>query len=163
MKTKDLMVAVKTCLKTDNTIREAVNFLKTNGGERIERSDVLPVVDQQGAIIGILSAHDILRAVHPFYLSMAETNLGNFTWDGMAESLARQAGHKTIGAFMTKDVATVRENDSLMECVNLMIKRNVHQLPVLDDHGKISGIIYEKDIFHVITEVMLDKEKGAQA
>jgi len=41
-----------------------------------------------------------------------------------------------------------------------MIKKNVHQLPVLDDSGRVSGMIYEKDIFYAITEVMLDKEKA---
>ncbi|MCE5211627.1 MAG: CBS domain-containing protein [Deltaproteobacteria bacterium] len=160
MKTKDLMKPIIKCLSPDSTIKEAVNFLKINGDEKRQGSEVLPVVDQAGAIIGILSMHDILKAIHPFYLSMTETNLGNFTWDGMAESLARQAGNKTISVFMTRDVATVREKDSLMDCVNLMIKKNVHQLPVLDDRGRVSGMIYEKDIFYAITEVMLDKEKA---
>lgn len=154
------MIPIKKSLKPDNTIKEAVNFLKINGDEKRQVSEVLPVLDQAGAIIGILSMHDILKAIHPFYLSMAEVDLGNFTWDGMAESLAKEAGNKKIDAFMTPDVATVRENDFLMECVNLMIKRNVHQLPVLDDRGRIAGMIYERDIFCAITEIMLDKEKA---
>lgn len=160
MKTKDLMNPVKKCLRPDNTIKEAVNFLKTNGDEKHQGSDVLPVLNQSGDLIGILSMHDILKAIHPSYLSMTEADLGNFTWDGMAESLAKEAGNKMIDAFMTPDVATVRENDFLMECVNLMIKRNVHQLPVLNDRGKIAGMIYERDIFCAITELMLDKEKA---
>lgn len=159
MKAKDLMIPVKKCLTPDNTIKDAVNILQDDRrGEQKKGSDVLPVLDPAGAIIGILSVHDILKAVHPFYLSMAETNLGNFTWDGMMESLAKQAGNKTIGAFMTKEVATVQENDSLMECIDLMIKKNVHQLPVLEDGGKITGMIYGKDIFYNITAIMLNKE-----
>jgi predicted transcriptional regulator len=161
MKAKDLMIPIKKCLKPDNTIKEAVKFLQVNLSDKEQlRGEVLPVLDQAGAIIGILSMHDILKAVHPYYLSMTEVDLGNFTWDGMAESLAKGAGNKKIDKFMTPDVATVRENDFLMECVNLMIKRNVHQLPVLNDRGLISGMIYERDIFCAITEVMLDKEKS---
>ena len=161
MKAKDLMIPIKKSLKPNNTIKEAVNFLQVSIGDKEPlRGEVLPVLDQAGAIIGILSMHDILKAVHPSYLSMTEVDLGNFTWDGMAESLAKEAGNKTIDAFMTPDVATVRESDFLMECVNLMIKRNVHQLPVLNDRGIISGIIYERDIFRAITELMLDKEKA---
>lgn len=160
MKTKDLMIPVKKCLRPDNTIQEAVNFLKTNANEKHQGGEVLPVLNPSGALIGILSMHDILKAIHPSYLSMTEADLGNFTWDGMAESLAKEAGNKKIDAFMTPNVATVRENDFLMECVNLMIKRNVHQLPVLDDRGKLAGMIYERDIFYAITEVMLDNEKA---
>ena len=161
MKTKDIMIPVKKCLTPDNTIKEAVNILHADRSDGEKKLiEVLPVLDKANTLIGILSMHDILKAVHPFYLSMTETNLGNFTWDGMAESLAGQAGNKTIAAFMTTDVATVRETDSLMECVHLMINRNVHQLPVLDDGGKITGMIYERDIFCAITKVMLDKGKA---
>lgn len=161
MKAKDLMIPIKKSLKPDDTIKEAVNLLQVNINDKEQlRGEVLIVLNQAGAIIGVLSMHDILKAVHPSYLTMTEADLGNFTWDGMVEALAKEARNKTIDTFMTPDVATVRENDSLMECVNLMIKRNVHQLPVLDDCGKIAGMIYERDIFCAITEVMLEKEKA---
>ena len=32
---------------------------------------------------------------------------------------------------------TVQEEDSLMECVDLMIKHHVERLPVLDQTGKV--------------------------
>ncbi len=158
------MIPIKKYLKPENTIKEAVNFLQINKGDKEwQGGAVLPVLNQAEAVVGILSIHDILKAVHPSYLSMTEADLGNFTWDGMVESLAKEAENKMIGAFMTTNVATVRGNDSLMECVDLMIKRNVHQLLVLDNSDKIIGMIYERDIFYAITELMLEKKKEDKA
>ena len=92
---------------------------------------------------------------------MSMMNLGNFTWDGMVESLAKQAGNEKVASHMSRDVMTVQENDSLMECVDLMIKHHVKRLPVLDQAGKVVGMIYERDIFYVITSAMLDENQGS--
>lgn len=159
MKVKDVMIPIKDFLHPGSTLKEAVKMLQT-AHRNEERQGVkgLPVLNTSGAIVGILSMHDILKAVHPAYLSMM--NLADFTWDGMVESLAKEAGKKKVEAYMTRDVATVQENDSLMECVDLMIKRNIKRLPVLEKGGKVVGMIYERDVFNVITEAMLAEGKG---
>lgn len=155
MKAKDLMVPIQDYLRPDNNLKEAVNLLRTAiRGE--EKSGVmgLPVLDYSGKLIGILSMTDILKAVYPSYMSMM--NLGDFTWDGMLESLACQAGDKTVGDFMTRKVITVREDDPLMECVDHMLKGNVRRMPVLDKGGKVVGMMYLRDIFYAVTQSMLD-------
>jgi predicted transcriptional regulator len=94
--------------------------------------------------------------VHPAYLSLM--NLSNFTWEGMVESLAKRVAEKKVEEVMSKEVVTVKEDDSLMECVDLMIKNNIKRLPVLDDAGKVAGMIYQKDIFFAIVKAMLDDD-----
>ena len=89
MKAKDLMIPIKKSLKPDDTIKEAVNLLQVNIHDKEQlRDEVLIVLNQAGAIIGVLSMHDILKAVHPSYLTMTEADLGNFPLDGMVEALA---------------------------------------------------------------------------
>jgi len=157
MKAKDLMVPIQKFLKPDNTLKEAVNLLQVVWRNE-ERQGIkgLPVLDQVGTIVGILSMQDILKAVHPFYLSMMD--LGEFTWDSMLKSLAKEAACKKVEAHMTREVVTVRENEPLMECVDLMIKKNVKLLPVLDDRGQVEGMICEQDVFCAITDAMLDTD-----
>jgi CBS domain-containing protein len=159
VRAKDLMIPIQEFLEPDHTLKEAVNLLRSARRDA-ERQGVkgLPVLDAGFRLIGILSMRDILKAVYPSYLSMAD--LGNFTWDGMVESLAKQAGAKKVKACMSSDLWTVQEHDSLMECVDLMIKHNVMRLPVLDPAGKVVGIIYERDVFNVITNAMLDESPG---
>jgi predicted transcriptional regulator len=156
MKAKDLMVPSKDYLRPENNLKEAVNSLRT-AVRAEEKFGVMgmSVLDSDGNLVGMLSMTDVLRAVYPAYMSMM--NLGDFAWDGMLESLACQAGDKKVADFMTAKVITVREDDSLMECVDHMLKGHVRRMPVLDQSGKVVGTIYLRDIFFAVTQAMLDE------
>ena len=155
MKAKDLMIPLQDFLRPDNTLKEAVNRMKA--AKRCEGKQGvkgLPVLDQSGMLVGMLSMQDILKAVYPPYLTIS--NLGNFTWDGMVESLAKHAGQEKVEDHMSRDIATVKETDPLMECVDLFIKKNITRLPVLNREGRIAGMIYERDVFFAIAKAMFD-------
>ena len=159
MKAKDLMIPLQEHLKPDTTLREAANILRTAKRDD-ERSGVkgLPVLDAAGKMIGFLSIGDILKAVFPSYMSLM--NLGDFTWDGMVEDMAKKAGDKKVSEMMTKEVISVHEDASLMECVDHMLKNNVKRLPVIGKDGKVAGILYERDVFFAITKAMLNENNG---
>lgn len=161
MKAKDLMIPLQDYLRTDNTLKEAVNLLRTakRDNDRIGVKG-LPVIDEKGRLVGMLSMRDILKAVFPFYLTMME--LGDFTWDGMVEGIAKRSSNRLVREVMTKDVITVHEDAPLMECVDHMIKHNIKRLPVIDKSGRVVGMLYERDIFFAITNAMLeDSRQGA--
>ena len=156
MKVKDLMVPVYDYLRPDSSLKEAVNLLRTaiRGKDKVGVMG-LSVLDEKGKLVGMLSMTDILKAVYPSYMSMM--NLGEFTWDGMLESLARQAGNRKVKDIMTSPVVTVHEDDSLMECVDHLLKNNVRRMPVMNKEGKVVGMIYLRDIFFAVTKAMLDE------
>jgi CBS domain-containing protein len=120
----------------------------------------LPVLDEKEKLLGMLSMTDILRAVYPSYMSMM--NLGEFTWDGMLESLAKEAGKRKVRELMTSHVITVHEDDPLMECVDHILKNRVRRMPVLDKEGKVVGMIYLRDIFYAIMKAMIDEDNGGK-
>ena len=157
MKAKDFMIPIQDSLKPGMTLKEAVNLLRVarKGEERVGLKG-LPVLDKDGKMIGMFSMTDVLKAVHPSYLSLM--NLSNFTWEGMVESLAKDVADKKVEEVMSKDVITVKEEDPLMECVDLMIKNNIKRLPVLDADGKVAGMLYERDIFFGIVKAMLEDD-----
>lgn len=159
MKAKDLMIPLQEHLKPETTLREAAYILRTAKRDD-ERCGVkgLPVLDPAGKMIGFLSIGDILKAVFPSYLSLM--NLGDFTWDGMVEDMAKKAGGKKVSEMMTKDVISVHEDASLMECVDHMIKNNVKRLPIIGKAGNVTGILYERDVFFAITKAMIDGNAG---
>jgi CBS domain-containing protein len=157
MKAKDLMIPIEDYLRPDNTLKEAVNLLRiAKKGEEKVGLKGLPVLDKEGKLVGMLSMTDILKAVHPSYMDLM--NIGNFTWDGMVESLAKSVADKKVESVMSKEVITVREDDPLMECVDLVIKNNIRRLPVVDMTGKVVGMLYERDIFFAIVKAMLEDE-----
>lgn len=160
MKAKDLMIPLQEYLKPETTLKEAANILRTAKRDE-ERFGVkgLPVIDEKGTMVGFLSMGDILKAVFPSYLSLM--NLGDFTWDGMVEDLAKKVKDRKVSEMMTQKVITVKEDSSLMECVDHMLKNNVKRLPVMGKDGKVTGILYERDIFFTITKTMLNENNGS--
>lgn len=159
MKAKDLMIPLKEFLRPDMTLKEAANILRTARRDE-EKVGVkgLPVLDDDGKMIGFLSIGDILKAVEPSYLSIM--NIGHFTWDGMVENLAKKVSGKKVSEMMTTEVITVYEDAPLMECIDDMIRHNIKRLPVLGKDGCVKGILYERDIFFVITKAMLNENAG---
>ena len=51
-----------------------------------------------------------------------------------------------IRDIMTKDVITVTMEDNVEKCASLLIKHNLSGLPVLDEAGKLVGIVTEGDL-----------------
>ena len=52
----------------------------------------------------------------------------------------------TAGDLMTRDVAVVHPETSLLEAVKLMAQRRISGMPVVDGEGKIVGIMSEGDL-----------------
>jgi CBS domain-containing protein len=159
MKAKELMIPLQEYLRPDNTLKEAANLLRiAQRGEEKIGVKALPVLDASGNLIGILSIGDILKAVHPAYMDLM--NLGSFAWDGMVETFAQKAAWKKVRDIMTQKVITVKEDSTLMECVDHMLKNNVKRVPVLNKDNRVAGMLYERDVFYEITKSMINENTG---
>lgn len=157
MKAKDLMVPLSDHLRPETTLKDAAHMLKTaHRGESRIGVKALPVLDSQGSLVGILSIGDILKAVYPAYLYLMD--LGEFAWDGMIESFAKKAAEKQVSDVMTRTVVTVREDATLMECVDHMLKSGVKRVPVMNSKHAVVGMLYERDVFYAITKSMVNKD-----
>jgi CBS domain-containing protein len=160
MKAKDLMIPLHGYLRLDDSVKKAVRLLRsTRRNDTIKGVKGLPVLDEDGRMLGIVSMGDLLNVVFPKYL--AYMDLGEFTWDGMVEDLAKKIGDRKVSDVMTEKVITVRVDSSLMECIDHMIKNNVKRLPVIGDNGQVVGILYERDVFYAVTSAMLDEDTGS--
>ena len=51
-----------------------------------------------------------------------------------------------VSEVMTRNVYSIGENDKLDVALALMKEKLVHRLPVVDDYGKIVGILSENDL-----------------
>jgi CBS domain-containing protein len=159
MKAKELMIPLQEYLRPDNTLKEAANLLRiAQRGEEKIGVKALPVLDASGNLIGILSIGDILKSVHPAYMDLM--NLGSFAWDGMVETFAQKAAGKKVKDIMTPKVITVKEDSTLMECVDHMLKNNVKRVPVLNKDNGVAGMLYERDVFYEITKSMINENTG---
>src|SRR5579859_2749457 len=109
----------------------------------------LPVVTDDGRVVGIISEHDLLRGresdaraegSHWLRLMIERANL--------ADETARFQERKVREA-MTHDPMTITETAPLEEAGRLIGENDIKRLPVVRDH-KLVGIIARSDIVRAI-------------
>lgn len=62
----------------------------------------------------------------------------------------------TVGDIMTPELVTVREDEGLLQTVEIMRDQRVRRLPVIKENGKLAGIVSIDDLFEVLTARMAE-------
>jgi CBS domain-containing membrane protein len=57
------------------------------------------------------------------------------------------SGNELVADLMTRDVTTLRRNDTLKSADELMRLGRIRHLPVLDEDGNLAGIVSQRDLF----------------
>ncbi len=127
------MEEVPLTLRPETTYEEAAEFLC-----RHEISGA-PVVDEFGALVGMVSEKDLFRVLYPFYKSFYEHPDAYMDFENR-ESKAQEIRHHPVSTFMTASVITVDPDAPLMRAGALMLAHHVHLLPVVEK-GKLIAIL----------------------
>ncbi len=107
----------------------------------------LPVVDHRRHVIGILTIADFLRQVkQPGTEPLAE-RLRRFLVPSrtLHTDKPEYAGH-----LMTRRVVTVRRDRHVMELFPIYLSEGVHHLPVVDEAGRLVGMVTPKDLLQAL-------------
>ena len=59
---------------------------------------------------------------------------------------ARAVGPRTVRELMTRDLATLRDDESIGAALRKLLRRRVSGAPVVDAAGKLVGVISEHDL-----------------
>ncbi len=130
-------------------IADAVHLLTTH------RISALPVVDEGGTVVGLLSEADLLRRVE----LGTETQLP--AWRALLAGAGRMAADYVrthackVDEVMSSPVISVSPDTELSEVVALMESRRIRRVPVLED-GRLVGIVTRADLM-VALERLLPK------
>ncbi len=125
-------------VKPATRLSEAISLLLRRG----LRS--LPVTDDEGLVIGIVTDGDLLRNTSlPIRLGLQPI----LTREQIQTDIrALQAQGRTVGEIMTMPVITVRSADTVRAAGALMVEHNLKRLPVVDRSGRLDGIVSRVDI-----------------
>eukprot|EP00775_Hariotina_reticulata_P005070 gene5070-5311_t len=127
-----------TC-KPDDTVDAALEMLVEH------RITGLPVVNDQGLIVGVVSDYDLL-ALDQLGLVKNDKELfpqADQTWQAFKEVkrlLAKSSGKK-VRDVMTATPITVRPDTNLDDAATLLLAKKIHRLPVVDAQGNLIGIL----------------------
>uniref|UniRef100_A0A7C4PI78 CBS domain-containing protein n=1 Tax=Anaerolinea thermolimosa TaxID=229919 RepID=A0A7C4PI78_9CHLR len=111
----------------------------------------LPVVDDQGVVMGLLTSEDLVeRAGLSARLAVAQ-RLDEETLRAEME-LLRRSGLR-VKEVMSQPPITVRAEDSLGLAAARMVRHAVTRLPVVDEQGRLIGMISRLDVLRQVMEV----------
>jgi len=126
-------------VRDDTPIDKALKIMRDNKVRR------LPVLNDKGALVGIVSDRDLL-----FASPSPATSLSIYELHYL---LARIA----VADVMTTEVITVTEDTSLKEAARIMVDHRIGGLPV-ERKGELVGIITETDLFKTFLELLEAQE-----
>ena len=146
MKVSDIMTRRVVSVAPGATVLEAADLMLKH------HVSGLPVVDNHGTLLGIVTEGDFLRRPE----TGTERRRGRWldALFGPAEGAryyVRSHGTK-IGEVMTHHVVTVAEDDSLEQVVHRMELHRIKRLPVVRD-GKVVGIVSRANLLRVLASV----------
>ena len=154
MKTSEIMTSPVITVTSATSIAEAARLMLQH------RISGLPVVDRGRTVVGIITEGDLLRRPetggaphHPMWLELL---LG----PGRLAAEYTQAHARKVGEVMTRDIASVGSDTEVADLVQLMNKRRIKRVPVIDA-GKLVGIISRANLVRALAKVLAKKSTRA--
>ena len=118
-----------------------------------ERIGGLPVINSENKVVGIISETDIIKKEKyiepPMFVNLLEGIIFLDDIRKMENDIKKVAAYK-VEDLMSKDIIMVNENDSFDYVANIMIKKSINRVPVVDDDSKLKGIICRYDIIKAL-------------
>jgi CBS-domain-containing membrane protein len=111
-----------------------------------KRISGLPVVDTAGHVLGVVSEADLLaKAEYPDREPRPRRPL---SLPGPWQT-RRKAGASTVGEMMTAPAITIEERTSIVRAAREMDRHHVKRLPVVDEVGRLVGILSRRDLLKI--------------
>lgn len=111
----------------------------------------LPVVGPDGAVVGMVTEGDLLRRIETGTQRRHARWLEFLIAPGRLAREYTNANARKVGEVMTEDVVSVTPRDSLPEVVQLMERRHVKRLPVIEA-GRLVGIVSRADLVRALLQ-----------
>ncbi len=136
MQVKDVMTTQVVSVRPRTPLKDVARTMVAR------RVSGMPVVDDDGSVLGVVSEGDILVK------ERGRPGTGSLL-DHLLEVNGHEAGkHEARDAAdaMTSPPVTIRPDRPVAEAASLMLDRCVNRLPVIDKHGKLVGIVTRADL-----------------
>lgn len=120
----DLMSTAVITVNASEAIKEA------HGEMQVGIIRHLPVIDDRGRLVGVVSDRDVLKAL-----------------------AGKRPG--TVADIMTREVVTIAPDAEAHEAALLMLDLKISSLPVIDDAGALVGVVTQTDYLELAHRALL--------
>jgi CBS domain-containing protein len=136
---KDVMTTHVVAVRLKATYKDMATRL------REFRVSAFPVLDNDNKVIGVVSEADLLAKEALEYSAHGVAG-------GIRHGRERaKAAAVTAADLMTKPAVTIGPDETVSHAARLMYSRKVKRLPVVDDRGRLVGIVSRADVLSVFS------------
>ncbi len=144
MNARDVMTRPATTLRADASLGEAIELMLGRGISGV------PIVDRYGRLVGVLTEGDLLRRVE-----VGTDDRHRSGWWTFLRGRGVNAGEyvrthsRRVEDLMTRKAITVTEGTPLEEVVELMERKRIKRLPVVQG-DEVVGMVSRADLLRAI-------------
>jgi CBS domain-containing protein len=146
LKVKDIMTGKPITVSPETEIVQAARLLLEN------RINGVPVVNKTGRLVGILCQSDLISQQKNLPIPSLFTFLDGYislASNKQIEKEARKIAAITVAQAMTPDPVVVGPETSIQAVAALMVDKNFHSLPVVEE-GRLIGIVGKEDVLKTL-------------
>jgi CBS domain-containing protein len=149
MLVKDVMSKNVITISPEESISNAIDKMAKNN-----ISGLIVVEDEK--VVGVISESDVLKifkSEFPELKLSSNISLSIFSLIKSGIKIIREIkkiGKLKVKDLMSKKVFFVKPEDTILEAARIMSKKDVRRLPVIDESGKLVGIISRIDILRAL-------------
>lgn len=146
LKVKDIMTRELITVSPDTEIVQATKLLLEN------RINGIPVTDETGKLVGILCQSDLIAQQKKLPIPSFFTFLDGLialTSMKQIEKQVQKIAAITVAQAMTPNPVTVQPETDIEKVAALMVDKNFHTIPVVDE-GELVGIVGKEDILKTL-------------
>ena len=146
LKVKDIMTREVKTVSPETEIAQAAKLLLS------ERINGVPVVNKTGEVVGILCQSDLIAQQKSIPIPSLFTLLDGYiplTLLSRLDKEVEKIAATKVDHAMTPDPTTVNSDTDIDKVAALMVEKNYHTLPVVDD-GKLVGIVGKEDVLKTL-------------
>jgi len=144
MLVKNIMITNVRTTMPDSSVGEVAMVMCFN------KISGMPVVDNNGILVGVISEKDILHAMYPKVNEFMGDGVGPLTIDfEKLESEYQDVINMKVKDLMTSNLFTVSDHEPVLRAVSIMGLKKIRRIPVVKD-GKLVGIVSMGDVHKAI-------------
>ena len=121
-----------------------------------ERVDLMPVVDRDLRVVGIVTEGDLLNRMNFPHGKIMDGFRALF---GRGDHRTEKAMAQRVEGLMSRDICTIGPAETLQSASEQMITKGVRALPVVDQDGRLIGLLTRR---HVLQAMMQWSERQTE-
>jgi CBS domain-containing protein len=151
MKARDVMVSPVITVKPSSSVKEVATTLL----ER--RISAVPVVDDQGKLVGIISEGDLMHRSEAGTERQRSWWLLGWTGDETLAAEYVKAHARKVADVMTRNVITATPKTPLHEIAALLERNSIKRVPIVKD-GQLVGIVSRANLIQGVASTRKELE-----